>query len=48
MCASHTTDNVPYFVYSEVEGLPETIDNTQIATVIRGYILRRQTARAAA
>ena len=45
---SHTTDNVPYFVYSEVEGLPETIDNTQIATVIRGYILRRQTARAAA
>lgn len=37
---SHSTANVPFFVYGDVGEVPSVIDNTQIARICRTYILR--------
>ena len=37
---SHSTANVPFFVYSDIGAVPNIIDNTQIARICRTYILR--------
>ena len=36
---SHSTANVPFFVYSDIGAVPNIIDNTQIARICRTYIL---------
>lgn len=40
----HTKANVPYFIYSKIDGVPETLNNTQIAYICRYYITNRQAA----
>lgn len=40
----HTKANVPYFVYSKLDGVPETLNNTQIAFICRYYITNRPAA----
>ena len=37
---SHSTANVPFFVYGNIGEIPSIIDNTQIARICRTYILR--------
>lgn len=40
----HTKANVPYFIYSKLDGVPETLNNTQIAFICRYYITNRPAA----
>ena len=40
----HTKANVPYFIYSKLDGVPETLNNTQIAYICRYYINNRPAA----
>lgn len=40
----HTKTNVPYFIYSKLDGVPETLNNTQIAYICRYYITNRPAA----
>lgn len=37
---SHSTANVPFFVYGNIGEVPSIIDNTQIARICRTFILR--------
>ena len=40
----HTKANVPYFIYSKLDGVPDTLNNTQIAYICRYYITNRPAA----